>query len=302
MGQAEATDAGFQPLVAVDAPDESTALDTKRVAQELRKLSIDLLLFVGGDGTAIDILDAVNADLPVLGVPAGVKMHSAVFAITPIEAGRVAIRFLRGELPTRYAEVMDVDEEAYRDGRLSARLYGYLKVPYEELMVQGTKAATPLIDEEIEQQRSIAKYVVEEMKSDTTYILGPGTTVNAIADEMKLEKTLIGIDIVRSGRMLKKDADERQILKSLHGDAKIVVTPIGGQAHVFGRGNQQISPTVIKSVGKDNIVVVATRSKTQRLPGRRLLVDTGDLALDSSLRGYVRVVTGYREETVMKID
>jgi predicted polyphosphate/ATP-dependent NAD kinase len=302
MGQVEAMDAGLQPLVVVDAPDESTALDTKRAAQELRRLSIDLLLFVGGDGTAIDILEAVNAELPVLGVPAGVKMHSAVFAITPIEAGRVAIRFLRGELPIRYAEVMDVDEKAYRDGRLSARLYGYLKVPYEELMVQGTKVATPSIDEEIEQQRSIAKYVVEEMKKDTTYILGPGTTIKAIADEMKLEKTLIGVDIVRGGRILKKDADERQILESLDGDEKIVVTPIGGQAHVFGRGNQQISPAIIKSVGKDNIIVVATRSKTQRLPGRRLLVDTGDPALDSSLRGYVRVITGYREETVMKID
>ncbi|MFH0848310.1 MAG: ATP-NAD kinase family protein [archaeon] len=302
MGELEAIELGLYPVVVLKVPDDSSAADTRRAASRLAELRVDLILFAGGDGTARDIFDAIDGDLPVLGVPAGVKMHSGVFAINPQEAGRIAIRFLRGEVSTTQAEVMDVDEEAYRLGRLSAKLYGYMMIPHEAGLVQGIKTGSLQTTEEIEQQKSVAKHVVEEMQDDTLYILGPGTTVKAITDYLRLEKTLLGVDVLRNRKMLGIDANERQILELLDGNSKIIVTPIGGQAYVFGRGNQQISPAVIRTVGKENIIIVATKNKIFNLPVRRLLVDTGDSLLDSTLRGYVRVVTDYREETLLRIE
>ncbi len=298
MGESETVEADLEPNIIARVSEHSSAQDTKDAASRLAELEVDLLLFVGGDGTARDILDAIDGRVPVVGVPAGVKMHSAVFAVTPQQAGRVAIEYLVNGLPTREAEVMDVDEEAYRQGRLSAKLYGYIRTPYLESMMQGVKTTSYGSDED-EQQKSIAKYIDEAMQHDILYILGPGTTVRAISKYLKLEKTLLGVDVIRNKTLLMKDANENQILDLLSSKAKIIITPIGGQAYVFGRGNQQISPTVIRKVGKDNIVIVATKNKIQNLARRRLLVDTGDPSLDLFLRGYVRVITDYREETVL---
>ncbi len=298
MGESETVEADLEPNIIARVSEHSSAQDTKDAASRLAELEVDLLLFVGGDGTARDILDAIDGRVPVVGVPAGVKMHSAVFAVTPQQAGRVAIEYLVNGLPTREAEVMDVDEEAYRQGQLSAKLYGYIRTPYLESMMQGVKTTSYGSDED-EQQKSIAKYIAEEMQHDILYILGPGTTVRAISEYLKLEKTLLGVDVIRNKTLLMKDANENQILDLLSSKAKIIITPIGGQAYVFGRGNQQISPTVIRKVGKDNIVIVATKNKIQNLARRRLLVDTGDPSLDLFLRGYVRVITDYREETVL---
>lgn len=298
MGESETVEADLEPNIIARVSEHSSAQDTKDAASRLAELEVDLLLFVGGDGTARDILDAIDGRVPVVGVPAGVKMHSAVFAVTPQQAGRVAIEYLVNGLPTREAEVMDVDEEAYRQGRLSAKLYGYIRTPYLESMMQGVKTTSYGSDED-EQQKSIAKHIAEEMQHDILYILGPGTTVRAISEYLKLEKTLLGVDVIRNKTLLMKDANENQILDLLSSKAKIIITPIGGQAYVFGRGNQQISPTVIRKVGKDNIVIVATKNKIQNLARRRLLVDTGDPSLDLFLRGYVRVITDYREETVL---
>jgi predicted polyphosphate/ATP-dependent NAD kinase len=302
MGELECLRSGLRPIVTVGVPGESTAEDTRRAARKLAELDVEMLLFAGGDGTARDILDAIDRRLPVLGIPAGVKMHSAVFAITPQEAGRMTIKLLHGEVKTKDAEVMDVDEEAYRMGHLSAKLYGYLRIPYEASLIQGTKSESMQTNEETEQQRSIAKYVVEEMLDDTIYILGPGTTLKAITNYLKLEKTLLGVDILRGKKLLKRDVNEERILASLKGDSKIIVTPIGGQAYIFGRGNQQISPRVIRTIGKENIIIVATKNKISSLSSRRLLVDTGDPSLNSALRGYVRVITDYREETIIRIE
>ena len=262
---------------------------------------LDLLIFCGGDGTARDVLDAVDQEVPVLGVPTGVKMHSAVFAVNPRAAARVAMGFLSGELPVREAEVMDVDEEAFRAGRLSARLYGYMLVPYEPELVQGTKVASPATADEEENKLAIARQVVEEMEPGVIYVVGPGTTTKPILELLGLEKTLLGVDVICDGRLLAKDANEAQILRLVRGrKAKIIVTPIGGQGFIFGRGNQQISPEVIRAVGLDNIIVVATKSKLRGL--RALRVDTGDPELDEALRGYMRVVADYGEEVVMRVE
>lgn len=301
MGENEARDVSFSPIVIGKiVPGKTTADDTKRAAQELRKLKVELIVFCGGDGTACDIYEAIGTSIPVIGVPTGVKMHSAVFAVNPRAAAEVVIKYLTEGLPLRPAEVMDIDENAFRVGVLSAKLKGYLLVPYEPELVQRAKTASPLIDEEEENKLAIAKYVIENMKPDTIYILGPGTTVKAITDLLGIKKTLLGVDIIKNGKIVAKDVGEKDILKIIRGKkAKIIVTPIGSQGFIFGRGNQQISPKVIKEVGIQNIIVIATRYKLSTF--NYLRVDTGDKKLDEELRGYVRVITDYNEEKIVKV-
>lgn len=302
MGEEEAKASSFLTIVVNKAPQRTTADHTKKTAKILAQI-VDLLLFAGGDGTARDILDAINSKVPILGIPAGVKMHSSVFAANPSNAARITISYFLGELPLEQGEVMDVDEKEFKAGRLTAKLYGYMKVPCEPRFMQWSKTATSQTEDEAEQQRAIAKHFKEEMKQNELYILAPGTTVKAIADTLGIEKTLLGVDVVYDTHMVAKDADEGRLLELTQDrPAKIVVTPIGGQGYIFGRGNQQISPEVIRRVGRENIIVVATKNKLNKLHQKRLLVDTGDNEVDRQLRGYLRVITDYREETVMKVE
>ena len=301
MGELEALECGYKPLVIGERKERTTAEDTRAIARQMVERGVDLLVFCGGDGTARDVLDAVDQQVPVLGVPTGVKMHSAVFAVNPRAAARVAMGFLSGELPVREAEVMDVDEEAFRQGRVSARLYGYLLTPYEPSLVQSMKVASSTAPDEEANKLAIARQVVEDMEPGVIYIVGPGTTTRPILELLGLEKTLLGVDVVCDGRLLAKDANEAEILRLIRGRrAKIIVTPIGGQGFIFGRGNQQISPRVIRAVGRDNIIVVATKAKLRGL--KVLRVDTGDPELDEALKGYIRVIADYGEEVVMRVE
>jgi predicted polyphosphate/ATP-dependent NAD kinase len=262
----------------------------------------NLLVFCGGDGTARDILEVVNTNIPVLGVPTGVKMHSAVFAVDPKAAARIAVNFLLGQLPLKEAEVMDVDEEAFREGRVSAGLYGYLLVPYEPNLIQEAKMASPITESEMRNQAAIAIHVIESMMPDVIYIIGPGTTTRTIGDLLDAKKTLLGVDLFCNKELIAKDVNEKQILDRIRGrTAQIIVTPIGGQGFIFGRGNQQISPEVIRRVGLDKMVVIATEGKLRSL--KSLRVDTGDPSLDSALRGrFLKVITDYRTEHVMRVE
>lgn len=302
MGEDEARKCNFNPtIIGSITPRRTTALDTKKAVEEMMNLKVNLILFVGGDGTARDIYEVIGNNIPVLGVPAGVKIHSAVFAIDPIAAGRIAIRFLFKELPLREVEVMDVDEEAFREGQLSARLYGFALTPYEPTLIQGSKIASPTTEDELHNHAAIAIYINEMLRSDNVYILGPGTTTRTITDLLDEKKTLLGVDLLFNKKIIAKDVNEKQILDAIYGKKSwIIVTPIGGQGFIFGRGNQQISPAVIKKVGRDNLIVIATRHKLRGL--KSLRVDTGEPSLDEELRGYMRVVVDYREEHVVKVN
>jgi len=301
MGEDEARSQGFSFTVIGERKEETSAEDTREVAKRAKKAGVDLIVFCGGDGTARDVLDVVDVELPVLGVPTGVKMQSGVFAVNPRAAARIAIKFLLEQLPLREVEVMDVDEEAFRSGRLSANLYGYLLTPYEPRLIQASKMASPSTESEIRNQTAIAIYIIEEMEPNVTYIIGPGTTTRTIADLLDQKKTLLGVDIFYNKRIVGHDVNEKQILEKIEGKAaKIIVTPIGGQGFIFGRGNQQISPSVIRKIGLYNIVVIATK---QKLKGMNCLrVDTGDSTLDDELRGNIKVVVDYGEEHVTKIE
>ena len=302
MGEDEAQSVGFEPKVLGEIKTgETTSADTKAAASEMARLSVDLLLFAGGDGTARDVCEAIDGNVPALGIPTGVKIHSGVYAVSPAAAGELAAKYLRGEVSSvQQSEVMDIDEEAFRENRLSARLYGYLRVPREEAYVQGSKEATPV--QEDENLKAIAADLADEMRPDTLYVLGPGSTISSVAEHLGLAKTLLGVDVVQGGRIVASDVNEEQLLKIVTGRrAKIVVTVIGGQGFVFGRGNQQISPRVIRAVGRENIVIAATPAKLETLHGKPLLVDTGDPALDAELTGYTRVITDYGRRVVYRI-
>jgi predicted polyphosphate/ATP-dependent NAD kinase len=211
--------------------------------------------------------------------------------------------YLRGQVKTLgELEVMDIDEEAFRRGRVCAQLHGYLKVPLERRFTQGAKAASAKGEHETLAMQSIAEQVVETIEADCLYIIGSGTTPRAIMERLNLKNTLLGVDAVIKGNLLARDLNETQLLEIIDNKkTRIIVTPIGGQGYLFGRGNQQLSPDVIKKVGVDNIMVVATHSKLNSLNRRPLLVDTGDNEADNMLAGYVKVTTGYREEMVYRI-
>lgn len=302
MGEDEAKKLGFNIQVIGEQKTNTVAQDTQNIASEIVDSKVDLIVFCGGDGTTRDVLKAVDMKVPVIGVPTGVKMHSAIFAVNPQAAARVTFRFLSGELPLHEAEVMDVDEQAFREGRLSAELYGYMLSPYEPHLIQANKLASPMTEDELRNQAAIAIYIIENMQTDILYIMAPGTTTRTISDLLDQKKTLLGVDLFLDKKIIANDVNEKQILQAIDDKkAKIIVTLIGGQGFVFGRGNQQISSKVIRQVGLDNIIVVATASKLSNL--KSLKVDTGDQELDATFRAKkLKVIFDYKDWQEMPVE
>jgi predicted polyphosphate/ATP-dependent NAD kinase len=301
MGEIAAKQAGFSPFVLGKSTLHTTAEDTKRAVKDLLNKDVSLLMFVGGDGTARDIYSAGGSEIPAIGVPAGVKIHSAVYAIHPRAAGELALAYLHGDTVLNNAEVMDIDEEAFRQGHVSAKLYGFLKVPYLQRFVQGAKSASP--QSSSSSLEGIAKDLLERMNADTMYIIGPGSTTHTITKYMGMKKNLLGVDVYLNGRMIASDTNESNLLELLtnYPVAEIIVTLIGGQGCIFGRGNQQMSPPVISKVGETHFHIVCTPEKLQALKGLPLWVDTGDYALDKALCGYHPIITGYKEYVMYKV-
>jgi predicted polyphosphate/ATP-dependent NAD kinase len=291
MGEAILEEAGVKNYeVLYHFHGESTADDTRNAARAFAAAGVDLILFCGGDGTARDVFDSVGTNVPVLGIPAGVKMYSSVFALDPGTAAEI----MTGpkKLTFKDAEVMDVDEEAYRQGIFSTRLYGFVRVPCSEGKVQSSKHIFEDPDEG-RAREEIARFMCEVMLPDTLYILGAGTTVEAIAHRAGVKKTLLGVDAIKNGSLVASDLSEREILALLEQekDARIIVSPIGAQGFILGRGNQQISARVVNTVGIDHVIVVATPHKLRETPV--LYVDTGDPDLDAGFGDSIQVISGY---------
>ncbi|SFK69843.1 Predicted polyphosphate-or ATP-dependent NAD kinase [Streptosporangium canum] len=296
MGEHSARAAGADPeLLRLLPGDPSSPRDTTAAVAAMK--DVDLLLFAGGDGTARDVLDG-SPSCPVLGVPAGVKVYSGCFALSPATAGAAAAEF-GGE--TAEAEVVDLDEEAYRRGRVGPRLYGTLRVPAARTRLSGRKvgssSAAPGSAE------GIAREVVARMRPGARYVLGPGATTMAVGRRLGLATTLLGVDVVQDGELVAADVTERQLADLVDGrESHAVVSVIGGQGFVLGRGNQQISPAVLKKImASGGLVVLATQQKLAGLGGRPLLADTGDPQADALVGGHVSVITGYRESAMYRI-
>lgn len=270
--------------------------DTTRAVAALARAGVELILVVGGDGTLRDAcagLAGLGAPVPaVLGVPAGVKMYSPVFAVSPRSAGAVAADWIdHGGLPAAEREVLDIDESALRHARVEPRLYGVLRVPFRTGRTQARKAATPA--SEFAAVQAAARGAVARLRTGVRYLLGPGGTTAEVARQLGLEATPLGVDVVLDGVVVARGASEQELLAEVaRGPAQAVVTVIGGQGFLLGRGNQQLSAAVLRALGDDPLLVVAPEQKLLDLHGRPLIVDTGDPELDARLRGHLRVVTG----------
>ncbi|WP_276252878.1 ATP-NAD kinase family protein [Halomontanus rarus] len=318
MGADQARAAGYDPEVVYTPADESegdatTAEDTRGAVEEFLERGVDLVFFVGGDGTAVDVAEVLTAAedgdgdgtdaetdgrTPMLGVPAGVKVYSSVFGVSPTEAGRIAAEFERVES----REVNDIDEAAYREGEVRAELKAVVPVPVAEQLQASKQLASGSVD-------SLARGFAREVEPGTTYVFGPGSTVGAIESELGIDASPLGVDVWRAesdegtdaddkhGTLLARDASESGILDVLEEPVVIVVSPIGGQGFVFGRGNHQISPAVIDRAR--DVEIVASNEKLDGLDSLR--VDTDDDRIDDSLRGWRKVRTGRFTTRLVKI-
>lgn len=308
MGANAAREAGFDPEV-VYAPDgadgerkaesaemgdsvpETSAADTREVVREFVARAVDLVLFVGGDGTAVDVANALEeasdgpVEIPMLGVPAGVKIYSSVFGVTPPDAGRIAASFDHVES----REVNDIDEAAYREGEVRTTLRAVVPVPVADAVQSSKQVAGGSVE-------GIAEGFADEVEEGVTYVLGPGSTVGAIKRELGMDPSPLGVDVYRDGEVLVQDANEAEILDALGERNVIVVSPIGGQGFIFGRGNHQISPPVIRT---SSVEVVASPSKLDDVGVLR--VDTDDPDVNESLKGWQKVRVGRFEHRLLKV-
>jgi len=302
LGEDTAKALGFTVEIVHEAQGHCTAADTEALAKALELLGVKLILFSGGDGTAKDIYRAIENRVPSLGIPSGVKIYSPVYAKTPKAAGELAVLFITGKVKSLLeGEVLDIDEDLYRKGIVDVRLYGYLSVPQEKRFVQNRKTGSALSEEAAVDD--IAGAVIRKMDSDTYYLIGAGTTTRRIMEILNLPNTLIGVDIIQNKKLVASDVYGQQIVDIIKDkSAKLIVTVTGGQGFLFGRGNQQLTPPVLRQIGKENILIIATQKKLAALGGWPFLLDTGDETLNSMLRGYYRVIVSSNQTVVARVE
>jgi len=312
MGEDVCRQAGLNPVVTGDLesrslsdgdePGSTSAKDTEAAARALKAYGVDLILFAGGDGTARDICHAIGDAVPVLGIPAGVKIHSGVYAVNGEGAANIVRMLVEGKVVAiAHGEVRDIDEDAFREGVVKAKYYGELLVPNEGRYLQHVKCGGRPV--EALALHDLAEEIIGQMDDSVLYIFGPGSTTGAIVEQLGLDNTLLGVDVVRAGELLASDVDEVTLLNLIAGQpCKIVITLIGGQGHIIGRGNHQISPDVIRTVGRNNIIVVSTPSKIDELEGRPLLVDSYDDDINNLMKGLIPVVTGFESTILYRVE
>jgi predicted polyphosphate/ATP-dependent NAD kinase len=302
MGGDVARAAGLDPALTEPAhPGPTTAEDTRAAARAMLEAGVDLLLFAGGDGTARDIHDAIHGALPVLGIPTGVKMHSGLFASTPLRAGEIAAHFLRSpaRVELRAAEIADIDDAELRAGAMTARIYGVAHVP----SLPGVLSAKSAGVSDAMSLRAACAEFAERLEPGTVYLFGPGTTTGQVLAQLGLPKTLLGVDAVRDRQLVGRDLDEPALLGLTARAAAVhlVLGVIGGQGSLLGRGNQQLSPALLRRIGPERISVLASEAKLAALQPPVLRVDTGDDALDRELSGFTRVQIAPRRAMVMRV-
>jgi predicted polyphosphate/ATP-dependent NAD kinase len=305
MGENACISAGLTPSVVIRTPDRvTTKLDTMAAVGELVNINVSLILFAGGDGTAGDVFAALQGDTPILGIPAGVKMHSAVFATSPGAASRLILRLLREPSPrlaTRQAEIMDISEQRENENSHRTKLLGYASVPTDRRLIQNPKSyGTP---DEQDSIQGIAKYLEDNLNPCGYYIIGPGQTTQIFLKRLGVQGTLLGVDVIRGKELIDRDVNHKQLITySRYHPLFVIVSVIGGQGFLFGRGNQQITSDILEQVGKDNIIVISTAEKLASLDRLCLLVDTGDKKMDAALSGYIRVRVDERQTLIVKVD
>ena len=286
----------------------TSADDTATAVGALLEEGIDLLVYAGGDGTTRDIVAALDSagspGTPVIGVPPGVKMHSGCFAASPKAAAEVLSAWLDGDLLLASTEVLDLDEERYRQGEWVVQLYAEAMTPASPRWMQGSKQRIEASDEE-DTTEGLADHIRELVISeDGLVIWGSGGTLRAIAEMNGFQPTNLGIDATLGNEQVGTDLDETgllEILSSHTGPVTLLLSPMGGQGFLIGRGNLQLSPEVLRAIGIDNILGVVTPAKL--LTVRRLRIETGDANLDAefAVKRYMKVLQGYRTTRVLPV-
>ena len=301
MGETLLRSLGLSCDVAFTCATTPTARDTVAAADALARAGVDLILFAGGDGTARDVMAGAGGLVPVLGIPGGVKMYSGVFAANALLAGRLAVQFLGTPAARRRittAEVVDVDEASLARDEPATRLHGLVQVPASPAVARSKASMPAHADAELE---ALCRAIATAVEPGCLTVVGPGRTMGMFMAAQNLPKTLLGVDLVRDGHLVGQDCGEAEILAALEGGpARIVVGLLGQQGCLFGRGNQQISAAVLRRVDPDRIHILATAAKVATLSG--LFVDTGDVAVDQRLAGYIRIQTGPRRTSLMRVD
>lgn len=305
----------------------TTAADTRAAVAALVEGGATLVLFAGGDGTARDVAAALSnlalahpdvitstgaETVAALGVPSGVKMYSGVFAVAPRAAGSTAAAWIDGTVPTILRDVLDIDEEALRVERVAARLFGSMRVPVIAGRTQARKSST--LAGEHQAILAAARGAVNQLDEHGTYAIGPGGTMQEVARLLGYAKGPLGVDIVRPADLaaalaageapepLMRNASEREIARfARRGGLKLVVSIIGGQGFVLGRGNQQLGREVLSKLEPGDLIVVAPDQKLIDLRGQPLLIDTGDDEIDTRFTGIVRVVTGVATHSLYRM-
>ena len=296
----------------------TSADDTRHCVAALVAAGVDGLLYAGGDGTTRDIVagleDAGAAELPIVGIPSGVKMHSGCFAATPKAAAEVLMAWLEGHLDLARTEVMDLDEAAYRDGEWVVRLYAEAFTPSAPRWMQGVKEIIPGTSED-EVLDGLATHL-GELSSESPELLliwGSGGTLRHLMTEQGLIGSLLGIDASLAGRQVGRDLDEVGLLALLDahdidattphasGDVRLLLSPMGGQGFLLGRGNLQLSPEVLRRIGPKRLLGVATPAKLASLDGLR--IDTGDPHVDAAIHElrYLPILQGYRTTRLLRV-
>ncbi len=286
----------------------TSASDTAETVTALLEVGIDLLVYAGGDGTTRDIVTALESAeqprTPVIGVPTGVKMHSGCFAASPKAAAEVLSAWLNDDLLLANTEVLDLDEERYRKGEWVVQLYAEVMTPASPRWMQGSKQRIEATGEE-DTTEGLADHIGELLVSDDRLIIwGSGGTLRTIAEINGFEPTNLGIDATRGTNQVGTDLDEAgllELLSSHQGPVTLLLSPMGGQGFLIGRGNLQLSPEVLCAVGIDNVLGVVTPAKL--LTVRRLRIETGDVNLDAEFaaKRYMKVLQGYRTTRVLPV-
>ena len=306
MGGDELRKVGIKKMEIIHIPSgkDTSSNDTKKACKKFLEKHVDLILFCGGDGTAKDIFEIIGKKIPILGIPSGVKMHSGVFGINTRATAKMLHEFVNKSLTIGDAEIMDLDESLYRRGKWNIQLFGIARGIVEPTYVQvGKTCYESVSDDEIKDE--LTEHIVDEMEkhSDFLFLFGSGGTIDYIARKIGLDNTLLGIDAVYDKKLVGDDLNEEGILKLLetYHKAKVILSPIGAQGFILGRGNLQLSPRVIKKIGITNIIIISTPSKLASTPAIR--VDTGDEKLDRLFveKEFMMVVVGYRFSRVVSI-
>lgn len=299
----------ISPFGIIHSSNSSTdANDTSQLVASLIDSDIDLLIYAGGDGTTRDVVAALSQygrpELPIIGVPTGVKMHSGCFASSPKAAAEVLSAWLEGDLLLSTTEVLDLDEDLYREGKWVVRLYAEAITPASPRWMQGSKMRVEASGEE-EVIQGLAEHVRETLIDDQMMIIwGSGGTLRTIGGILGFELNTLGIDITLGTNIVASDLNEKEILAALEehqGDVILLLSPMGGQGFLIGRGNLQLSPDVLRMIGVDRVLGIVTPAKMLTL--RSLRVETGDPEMDErfSKKKYLKVLQGYRTTRVLRV-